>query len=187
MSEQKARIAARECIQMVQFAIASGALPATINGEYPCEARNVYLPGSDYPDITRHDYQALFGSVDSPGNAAWIQLHYVSQSDRIASGLSRNWAASQPACAGMVGGTTGQACDEYPFFSSAESGSGASLAPLSSPQNSGAGGRYGVFVRGCKLTSGGPVAATQAANGTPFLVLPMDFTGAPATLQFCKQ
>lgn len=183
VSEQQARMAARECISMVQYAIGGGALPASVNGKYPCDAFNLYLPGSEYPSTTDHDYQAIFGN-NTTGNSSRIGLHYVSQADKVASGLDRSWARLQPECAGLVGGTTGNACDEYPFFASAESGPGASLQPLSTSENRGAGGRYGVFVSACQLVSGGPSGPTQT-TGTPFLVLPMNFAAAPRTMHFC--
>ncbi len=184
VSVQAARIAARQCIATAQAAIGAGTLPGMVNGQYPCDGTNVYLPGSDFPNTTQHDYEALFGSAQTSGNLSWAQLHYVSRADKRASGLDPGWARSQPACAGETGGATGKDCDEYPFYASAESGPGASLRPMQKAENSGAGSRYGGFVVSCRLVSGGQVQASQA-TGTPFLVVPMNFPGAPPTLHFC--
>lgn len=180
---QQARIAARHCIATVQAARSAGAALSG-DGQYPCDALAIYLPGSEYPQPTRHDYDAIFGNGTGPSNVDWVRLTYVSQTDRINSRLPRDWAKGQPECRGLVGEASGKDCDEYPFYSSGESGPGANLRPLDAGQNRRAGGRYGVFVTSCGLTSGGPAPETHA--GSPFLVVPMSFPGAPATLHFCR-
>lgn len=178
---QQARNLAQTCIKQAQFAIANGALPALIDGAYPCQSLPLYFPGSDNPETTNHDAAAI------ATNPAWVQLTYVSQPDRISSGLSRDWARSQPECAGQTPLGSGKQCDEYPFFASAQSGPGASLEVVDRNDNSRAGGRYGNFVQSCKLTSGGiGDQASQIAAGSSFLVIPMTFAQAPPTLWTCR-
>jgi hypothetical protein len=185
-THQQARIAAEMCVQTAQFGIATGSLSPSINGKYPCSGLPIFMPGGENPATTQHDYNAIFGTSQGVGNPEWVLLNYVSSADRTASGLSRGWAQSQPACAGQTGGATGLDCDEYPYFSSAQSGPGASLLPVPLGQNRSAGSKYGWFTRTCGLQSGGPVAAQQAANGSPFLVVPMAFSGAPPTAYVCR-
>lgn len=88
-------------------------------------------------------------------------------------------------CPGLVGNVSGKDCDVYPFYPSGESWPGASLRPVDAHQHRAAGGRYGVFVTSCDLTSGGP--APETLSGSPFLVVPMAFPGAPGTLHFCRR
>jgi hypothetical protein len=151
-----------------------GILEASIDGQFPCDALAILLPGSDFPTTTTHDWQAIVGGGASNSNPAWVRLHYESQADKISSGLSRSWFSSEPECEGLAG--TGKSCDEYPFYASTEGGPGASLEPVPTSDNSGAGSRYGVFVRTCGLSS---------ELHTPFLVVPMAFAGAPPTTHFC--
>lgn len=180
LAPQQARTLAQLCIAQTQYAIANNAMPPQINGAYPCQSLPLYFPGSDNPDITQHDHDAI------ATNPAWAQLTYVSQTDRAASGLSRGWYAGRPECAGATT-ANGTDCDEYPFYSSAQSGPGASLKPLNLTQNRRAGNRYGNFAAACKLTSGGIGDQTsQIATGSSFLVIPMTFHDAPSTLWACR-
>ena len=180
LAPQQAHTLAQLCIAQAQYAIASGTMLAQINGAYPCQSLPLYFPGSDNPDTTQHDHDAI------ATNPAWAQLTYVSRTDRAASGLSPEWARNQPECAGQTVRGSGKECDEYPFYASAQSGPGANLKPLDALQNRRAGSRSSVFIRACKLTSGGPGdQASQIAIGSSFLVIPMTFQDAPSTLWAC--
>jgi hypothetical protein len=182
LTVQQARLAADYCTVIVQRAIAANEMPRQINGVSPCDALPIYLPGSDTPDVTAHISQSIFGTTTHPGDLAWLQLNYVSQTDKVNSRVPRNWYVNAEEC---VGKTSVLQCDEYPFFASAQGGPGANLQLLDGSENRRAGGMYGIFVRTCGLTSGGPIAQFQSQIGSPFLVLPMAFPGAPQTLRIC--
>lgn len=184
LSVQEARNAARQCLALVNTAVAAGVLPSTVGGTNPCQGEHVFFMGSNSPRATRHAWDAITGLGTGPSNLAWFQLNYVSKADRTSSGLSRTWYSATPPCTSV---SAGFSCDEYPFYSSAQSGPGASLRVIESIDNSTAGGSYGVFVRTCQLTSGGPVAATQAQQGSRFLVVPMTFAGAPPSFPSCAR
>jgi hypothetical protein len=184
ISWTQAQNGARQCIVLTQYAIATGDLAGT-DANNPCENRIVYLPGSDWPQATSHNWAAI---VTHP---TWIQLNYVSSTDRRLSGLSRTWYSSYAPCSNPP--ETDKSCDEYPYYSSAQSGPNsrgpglpASLDRIAKRDNSGAGGRYGNFVTKCGLTSGGPTAGPDNPQGTKFLVIPMDFPLAPSTFEVCK-
>ncbi len=185
LTYQQARTAAQQCVAIAQRAIAAKAIPALINNQFPCDALPIFLPGSDLPATTQHDFDAILGASGVPANPQWSRLNYVSSTDKVSSGTPRKWYASQPACQPQLGEPPGYQCDEYPFFASAQGGPGASLRRLDGGQNTTAGSRYGNFVVACALTSGGSVASTQTTLGSPFLVIPMAFTGAPPTLRIC--
>jgi hypothetical protein len=185
LSMINAQIAARQCIKQTDAAINAGALAAKVDvngdpsasGQDPCRTMPIYLPGSTFPETTQHDFEAITAHPE------WIRLNYVSRGDRKAGGLQPGWYNGQ--CGTPTGAN--QACDEYPFYASAQSGPGASLKFLDATDNSGAGGLYGsYFVQGCKLTSGGPGASPTSPAGTAFLVIPMAFNNAPPTLRVCK-
>lgn len=187
LSVPAAQVAARTCIAQVSKAILAGVLTDRVNadgqaspdGDYPCRSMPVHLPGSSAPQTTKHDFEAITGHPE------WITLNYVSTADRLASGLQREWY--KPYCGTPdPNATTPQSCDEYPFYASAQSGPGANLKQLDTTDNSRGGSLYGVFARLCKLTSGGPSASRVAPAGTAFLVIPMNFTGAPPTSRVCQ-
>jgi hypothetical protein len=185
LSVQQARNAARQCLSLVNAGIASGALSNSPGGTNPCEGEDVFFMGSNSPQSTQHAWDAITGLGTGPSNPAWLQLNYVSSADRQTSGLSRSWYSGQAACTGVIVGV--RSCDEYPFYASAQSGPGASLRVINSRDNSASGGSYGAFVTACALVSGGPVAATQAQQGTRFLVVPMVFPGAPRSFPLCAR
>jgi hypothetical protein len=179
-----AQAGARQCIALTQYAIATGALTGS-DANDPCRNKIIFLPGSSWPLTTSHNWAAI---VTHP---QWIKLNYVSSLDRKLppAALSRTWYNSYSPCDQPQ---SGKSCDEYPYFSSAQSGPNAggpgvpaSLDRIASADNSGAGGRYGNFVVKCQLTSGGPAADPSAPAGTEFLVIPMDFNGAPPTFEVC--
>jgi len=84
-TEEEARQSAKTCVAAVNQALAAGTLSMLPNNVNPCEGRDIYLPGSDNPNVTRHDSDSIFGGSGQAGNLAWIQLSYVSQSDRLSS------------------------------------------------------------------------------------------------------
>jgi hypothetical protein len=162
---------ARTCILLTEFAIATGDLTGDA-ADNPCENQIVYLPVRDYPDTTQHDWDAIIS------HPAWLRLNWQNQNDRGVT-LNRGWYASTFPCAGNITRDTGLSCDEYPFYSSAQSGPGASLRLVDHPQNRDAGRRYQTFATSvCKLDSD-PV-------NTPFLVIPMYFDKAPSTFEVCR-
>jgi transposase-like protein len=195
-----AQAAADRCIYLVNESIAAAidaGLPDPYAGQtYPCESDHIYLPGSDHPQTTQHNWEAITGinSSNPPhSNPAWVRLnYYVRADDRLpvfrAAGFTppRRWFNGDSRCATAQSG----GCDEYPFFASAQSGPvmvagsppGASLKPVDPTQNSGAGGLYGVFVKACVLKY---APDTSQANGRPFLVVPLYFAGAPTTQKIC--
>jgi hypothetical protein len=191
-----AQTGARECVKQTTWAIESGVTIRSPLGD-PCAELPIFFPGSN-PSLpgqvaptTQHDWDAITGSsgVDH-SSPYWIQLNYVGQDDRIASGLKRQWYSipNPPLCQAPQG----QDCDEFPFFSSAQSGPasfvgppGASLRPLSKSDNSSQGSRYYWFARRCALVSGGADKDTAAENGSPFLVIPIPSSAAPITFGVC--
>jgi hypothetical protein len=190
-----AQTGARECVEQTTWAIESGA--ESPSGE-PCAELPIFFPGRNSLSVsgtaptTQHDWDAITGSggVDH-SSPSWIQLNYVSQNDRIDSGLSRKpaWYRNDPICQAKQ---DGQDCDEYPFFSSAQSGPasfagppGASLRALSSSDNRSQGSRYYWFAKRCALASGGADKDTAAEDGSPFLVIPIPSAAAPLTFGVC--
>ena len=83
------------------------------------------------------------------------------------------WKDDLPVCAQAKGPGGVKACDEYPFYSSAQAGTNASLRVVNGGVNSGTGSKYRWFAKKCHLISGGQDRLQQGANGTPFLVLPV--------------
>jgi hypothetical protein len=160
---------ARTCIFLTQYAIATGALTGSA-ADNPCANQTVFLPGGEFPETTQHNWDAIIS------HPAWINLNWVNQLDRGAT-LNREWYRPYVPCAGNITGTSGLSCDEYPFYSSAQSGPGASLRLVDHSQNIKAGRRYQTFSGRCKLVSD-PV-------NTPFLVIPMYFDHAPRTFEVC--
>ena len=59
LTAQQARIQSRTCIRQTTWAISLSALPATINGKYPCEALDLYFPAMDYAATTQHNADAI--------------------------------------------------------------------------------------------------------------------------------
>lgn len=181
LSERDARTAARTCVSNTTVAIGLGALTALQGGKRPCEGGiDIFLPGSSQPNVTLHNAYALATSPQ------WIRLNYVSNADRKAT-LSRTWYSAYAPCNSLLGVTVpSPSCDEFPFYSTAQAGVGASLRWINRGENRSAGGRFGNMVTSCGLVSGGPAPSTQAANGTPFLVIPLISAAAPPTSYICK-
>jgi hypothetical protein len=170
ISWPEAQLGAAQCIAMTQFAIGMGALTGT-DATDPCENQIVFLPGGEFQATTEHDWNAI---VVHP---TWLRLNWMNQVDRGAT-LAEGWYRYTEPCAGNITGDTGQGCDEYPFYASAQSGPGADLKLLDHNQNIRAGRRYQTFAGRCKLDSD-PI-------NTAFLVVPMDFPNAPATFEVCE-
>jgi hypothetical protein len=166
MTWPDAQAGARTCIQDTEWAIGVGALTGS-NATDPCQNQFIYLPSSEYPETTSHNWDAI------QSYPAWIRLNYVSNADRKAAPLSRTWYSSYTPCSTNTDST--KSCDEYPFFSSAQSrpnsrgtGNEASLRVVDALQNSLAGSGYGNFVRrtDCDLTSGGPTASPSSPSSS---------------------
>jgi hypothetical protein len=193
LSPDAAQAGADSCVALATWAVESGAVIQSPSGQ-PCGDLPIFFPGSNplghTAPTTQHDWDAITGAsgVDH-WSPAWIQLNYVSAPDRATSGLSRSWKDSDPICQAK---TSGQDCDEYPFFASAQSGPasfagppGASLRALSSSDNHSQGGYYSLFIQRCALVSGGADKDTAAENGSPFLVIPLPSAAAPPTFSVC--
>lgn len=181
LSERDARTAARTCISNTTIAISLGALSALQGNKRPCEGGiDIFLPGSSQPNVTLHDAYAL---ATTP---TWIRLNYVSQRDRRKT-LTRGWYNTHVPCNDKTGVTVlDPSCDEFPFFSTAQAGPGASLRWINLTENVNAGARLGNMVVACGMTSGGPVPAAQNLNGSPFLVIPLVTALAPPTTYICR-
>ncbi|MFN8185503.1 MAG: hypothetical protein U0R69_00340 [Gaiellales bacterium] len=191
-----AQTAAARCVWMVNEAYAkatSTGAPDPFGGESrPCENRRILRPGSDNPATTQHDWEAI-----ATRNPLWVQLTYVPRSERLSYlasfGLTESWYNAPPPdpLTGLVDTSCalptpiGQACHEFPYLASGQSGPafvagppGAKLQFLNRIQNENAGRLYGAFVVSC-ITSKG------LGTGTPFLLIPMSFPGAPSTKRVC--
>jgi hypothetical protein len=181
LSLVEAQTAAATCLALATFSISHQVLDPLINGQHPCEALPVFLPGSTHPETTDHDWDAI-----TEASPAWISLNYMKGADRQASGLARNWYQGDPRCPVE----TGKSCDEYPFYASMQSGPpgpfggliGASLRNVTTADNKGQGSLYGAFVKSCV---GKGLSDLSLANGTQFLVIPLNFSGAPPTTRTC--
>jgi hypothetical protein len=106
-----------------------------------CTTKPIFVTGRDVAEATDHDIIAI------AGNFSWLKLNYVSGTIRETE-ISRNWYSGYPEC---TPSQPGKSCDEYPFFSSAQSGPGASLKLILSDDNSLQGSKYGTFISSCGL------------------------------------
>lgn len=204
LNHDDAETAAKQCIAYVDRAIKLGILSNHVGlaGKYPCEYYKLFFPGSTPWSRGLKPNPPASPPVSSPStahyaaaitnNPAWIRLNWVNETDRDSNGLTRGWYAST-LCGGNPAGANEQ-CDEYPFYSSAQSGPasfvgppGASLLPLAASDNGSNGGRW----RGansnniaCPSVSGGPIKAT-ATSGTSVLVIPLPYASAPYGFSIC--
>lgn len=185
MTLETARVVARRCRQLTA---APGAnLGLTDNGSHPCKAVPIYAPGQDVARAAQHRDAAIRGNPttnaygDPPvtGYAPWIQLNYVPRATRIAQGLVIGWydRVEYTQCKPVE---TGVSCDEFPNFSTAQSGPPASRptpGPTASLRkmpttptnpNSLEGTRYSQFLAfsstGCGLTEGTMFLEVPLAN-----------------------
>jgi hypothetical protein len=136
------------------------------------------------PDTTVHVWDAI-----TLRNPAWARLTYKSRATReaefVAAGIPVRWFTA------ICDVQRPQACDEYPYFASGQSGPtqiagppGASVRPLWEGDNSSAGSLYRWRLIVPCLLSGSTVDVGQG-NGKPFLVIPLRFAKAPVTFGIC--
>jgi hypothetical protein len=132
---------------------------------------NVYLPGKDTPKTTEHIKDAINGNADKgiPPRPDWAYLVRGTNST-----LNRQWYVNDPRCAGRSLVTW---CDEYPFFTTQQGGSGSSLRLVPAGEQRIQGGTLKDFYdRKCHLVPDDPV---QGA----FVVIPDLF---PVTTSLCR-
>jgi hypothetical protein len=186
MSLVAAQAAAVTCLTLTAVSISHGALPEFIDGKHPCEALPISLPGSSAPQTTHADRVAI-----TTRNKAWIKLTWKSKVDRLADfaaeNLPRDWYRAEQICTTIP---DQQACHEYPYFTSGQSGPaslagppGAYLEVLGASDNSSGGSFYRHGFAGPCLLDGQP--DTGQANGEAFLVIPLDFPRAPPSFPIC--
>lgn len=89
-----------------------------------------------------------------------------------AAGGSTTWYAGEPACADKQ---VGQACDEYPFFSTEQGGGSATPRPalklIDGTQNSSQGSQYSGFLSKCHFDAAAPLP-DRAFLGIPIPPVP---------------
>lgn len=138
-------------------------------GAHPCDLYPIFFPGADYPEATEH----IDDAIDL--NPARSVLNYKPRAEVRDSGLAVRWYNSQPEC-NTAARAAAEAqrpnveldCDEYPFYSSAQSGPGASLRIISAADNRGLGNRYGAFANS-------PACKPRVKEARlPFLVVPVE-------------
>ena len=122
---------------------------------------NVFYSGWDTPLTSAHIASAILG------NTSWANLH---RATRVG---GRRWYRSDPRC---VGSSRLMYCDEYPFYSTAEGGPGASLMLVPAPEQWYQGGMLSAFYFACKVIPNDPIEGA-------FGVIPL---ATPKTMWQCK-
>ena len=122
---------------------------------------NVFYSGWDTPLTSAHIASAILG------RPSWANLH---RATRVG---SRRWYRGDPRCAGS---SRLMYCDEYPFFSTAEGGPGASLMLVPAPEQWYQGGMLSAFYFACKVIPNDPIEGA-------FGVIPL---ATPRTMWQCK-
>ncbi len=207
LTEHDAQIQADYCLRYVNRAIRMGALTVPAGRPHPCKDPSITI---HYPSGTKWSLVQLPPTVSPSAqhiadaladHPEWTMLNWVNKDDRENSGLRRGWYLSE-----TTGGYTntnyaacesrpaGFDCDEYPFYSSAQSGPqgfspglpNASLQPTPLSDNRSAGSLWGVTADTCGLRSGGSNRLTAAAVGSPALVIPVPIPNWP-TRRICRQ
>jgi hypothetical protein len=135
LTSAQSQVAAKQCL----VSMANTMQPTDPYKE--CTTKPIFVTGRDVAEATDHDIIAI------AGNFSWLKLNYVSGTIRETE-ISRNWYSGYPEC---TPSQPGKSCDEYPFFSSAQSGPGASLKLILSDDNSLQGSKYGTFISSCGL------------------------------------
>jgi Tol biopolymer transport system component len=194
MTVQQARIAARQCNAVRQFALARSVLFPT-GGADPCDKMALYLPGTEKSTVqseqaaldpqnpvlslrnaagaTVHNWSALTGAPYADGtrapvvNPSWFVLNYTNVPP-----VPEKWYNTSPTC---LGRPTGWPCDEFPMRSTLQASTGSSLRVMSTKNNSSAGGYYRAFTGNCLLPP-----------GAAFFIVPMPFAGMPTTKYVCN-
>jgi RHS repeat-associated protein len=121
----------------------------------------IFIPGADTPQTTDHIIDAL------KSNPSWVRL---TRAAHPASTTSRNWYRGDPRCPVKPG--DGLNCDEYPFFTTAEGGPGASLRNVPGHESNVQGAYLKNFYSICGV-----------AHGDSFLVVPV--STLPTTSWIC--
>jgi hypothetical protein len=149
------------------------------------EGLPIFLTGSDTPQSSQHDLEAILGLNGETPHPEWVSLNYVNKANQIG---SRGWYRSDPRCASSSRPDK-RDCDEFPFYSSAQGGSMAmpepSLRVLPSGDNRSQGNKLRLFYGACGLQTGSPNSSgTAIVGGDRFLILPMPI--GPPTLALCN-
>ena len=144
----------------------------------------IFVVGANVNEAAQHDFDAIFGNVDKnmPPHPSWAVLNYASAARKTSAGQPSDWYRNDPLCAN-TGGSTGNDCDEYPYFSSQQGGSLAnpkpSLRPVNLTENRREGSLlYHRLIRRCGLDSATGITKTSnGTGGSAYLVLPMPLPG----------
>jgi hypothetical protein len=182
LDEDDARKLARACVAAAQYAISHGALVGGVSSA--CEDTNIFFPGTEYGTKYQESSTAksptvhVFDAIAS--RPSWMRLSWVNRYDHRFTPLAPGWYSGFADCPTRPSGWD---CDEYPFFSSAQAGPGASLRPIPQSANRSLGSKYGWFGTRCGAVSA-PVAQ---GGGTPLVVVPMQEPGLPPTSYVCAQ
>ncbi|WAC50303.1 NucA/NucB deoxyribonuclease domain-containing protein [Frigoribacterium sp. SL97] len=137
-----------------------------------CKSDRMFVVGQDgtTDEATDHDADAI------TSYPAWVQLDYRPAAENTS---PRGWYASQPECSSI----TGQQCDEFPFFASAQGGRDASPRPslrmINAAHNQQEGYNYNSFLATCGLYA-------APANDRQYLVVPMPSGSGVPTLNICN-
>jgi hypothetical protein len=137
-----------------------------------CEDLAIYSPGQDVPEAEQHDFDAIGAGQPSV-------LHYMNSTDKTARGTSSGWysAVAYNNCGlGSTPAAPNTECDEYPYYSSAEGGPGASLRQISADDNGRQGNQLQTFYSQCGLNGTG--------TSSEYIVVPDPFYDS---IGFCTQ
>jgi hypothetical protein len=157
--EEAAKVLASTCLAQVGISPAGiqqpGELPIIQLSEEMCLELAIFSPGLDVRKAAEHDIEAI-----AAGQPA--VLHYKSQADKNSGAfpLPPGWytrVAYKYECGALAdgylpGGATN--CDEYPYYTTAEGGPGASLKNVRYDHNQLEGSMLGQFVDACGLNLG---------------------------------
>lgn len=167
LSDESAQVIAAQCRRLVAAAMP---LPGYSSTRHPCTELPAFIPGSDVLEAAQHKLDAIAGNPAAGlvGNPSWVYLNHVGRDTRHQQGLSLTWYAQYPPCAGQS--VPSYQCDEFPYYSSKQSGPGASLRWVIAAHNTYEGSRLGNFVTSCGL-----------GFQDPYLVIPLPFESGPPT------
>lgn len=166
-----ARAVAKQCIALAL-------LPGLSTLSRDCKTMPIFSPGVDIKEATQHDYDAIMGTQAQVGRTDWVQLDYLNSSETDLT--QRSWYETDSRCGPYPSGS--QACDEYPYWTSAQGGPGASLRMISGSDNSNEGIRLNGFVTVCLIKD-----APMGSFERKFLVIPLPGPVAPPTTGWCSR
>jgi hypothetical protein len=139
---------------------------ALVANQEDCDSMPIFAPGDDIWAAAQHDRDAI--AAGQPPS-----LNYRSEADHKKNGILRDWYAgfgntngSNP-CQNYDGAILH--CDEYPFFSTAQAGLGASLRVINKTDNIKEGARLESFYNTCGLKE----PAAETGQTKKFLVIPI--------------